>query len=146
MMLHPQRSNINFHVALKDQSTSIYQGVIKVDKKAQKTDSFQSNKNLLLGREAKADSIPKLEILADDVKCAHGATVGPVDKEQIFYLQSRGLTASESEELIVSGFFHKVLETCPITGAIEWIDTLIADKIYKRKSTNRIIANVRRPH
>jgi Fe-S cluster assembly protein SufD len=130
-------SNINFHVALKDQSTSIYQGIIKVDKKAQKTDSFQSNKNLLLGKDAKADSIPKLEILADDVKCAHGATVGPVDKEQIFYLQSRGLTASESEELIVSGFFHKVLETCPITGAIDWIDTLIADKIYKRSSTKQ---------
>ena len=84
------RSNINFRVVLKDSATSIYQGIIEVAKCAQRTDAFQSNKNLLLGSHARADSIPKLEILADDVKCSHGATVGPVDREQIFYLMSRG--------------------------------------------------------
>jgi Fe-S cluster assembly protein SufD len=126
------RSNINFRVALKDQSTSIYQGIIKVEKVAQKTDAFQSNKNLLLGKDAKADSIPKLEILADDVKCSHGATIGPVDREQIFYLMSRGLPAPEAEELIVGGFFRQILKTCTIPGAVEWIGTLIADKIQGR--------------
>ncbi len=126
------RSNIDFKVALKDQSTSIYQGIIKVDKVAQKTDAYQSNKNLLLGQEAKADSIPKLEILADDVKCSHGATVGPVDKEQLFYLMSRGLSASQAEELIVGGFFGQVLEKCTISGAGAWIDALIVDKIYNK--------------
>ncbi len=126
------RSNINFRVALKDQSTSIYQGIIKVAKAAQKTDAYQSNKNLLLGHDAKADSIPKLEILADDVKCSHGATIGPVDREQIFYLMSRGLSAPEAEELIVGGFFKQILETCKIPGAIDWIGTLIADKIQGR--------------
>ncbi|MBZ0188082.1 MAG: SufD family Fe-S cluster assembly protein, partial [Candidatus Obscuribacterales bacterium] len=84
-------SNINFLVALKDRAVSAYQGNIMVARAAQKTNAFQSNKNLLLGEEAKADSIPKLEILADDVKCSHGATVGPVDKNQVFYLMSRGL-------------------------------------------------------
>ncbi len=73
------KSNVNFRVALKDRASSSYIGAVKVAKEAQKTDSYQSNKNLLLGAESKADSIPKLEILADDVKCSHGATVGPVD-------------------------------------------------------------------
>jgi Fe-S cluster assembly protein SufD len=124
------RSNINFKVVLKDQATSIYQGIIKVSPEGQKTDAFQSNKNLLLGTQAKADSIPKLEILADDVKCSHGATVGPVDREQIFYLMSRGLPAKEAEELIVGGFVRQVLESCEVPGAADWIESLISEKIH----------------
>jgi Fe-S cluster assembly protein SufD len=124
------RSNINFKVVLKDQATSIYQGIIKVSHEGQKTDAFQSNKNLLLGTSAKADSIPKLEILADDVKCSHGATVGPVDREQIFYLMSRGLPAKEAEELIVGGFVRQVLESCEVPGAADWIESLISEKIH----------------
>jgi len=124
-------SNINFRVALKDSAASIYQGIVKVDKIAQRTNAFQSNKNLLLGSEARADSIPKLEILADDVKCSHGATVGPVDKEQLFYLQSRGLSLKESEELIVTGFFAQVLNTITIKGVADWINALAAEKIHQ---------------
>lgn len=124
-------SNINFRVALKDTASSIYQGIVKVDKIAQRTNAFQSNKNLLLGTEARADSIPKLEILADDVKCSHGATVGPVDKEQLFYLTCRGLTAPEAEELIVRGFFAQILDDIKITGAAEWVGELVADKIHR---------------
>jgi Fe-S cluster assembly protein SufD len=127
---HSTRSNINFKVVLKDQATSIYQGIIKVSHEGQKTDAFQSNKNLLLGTSAKADSIPKLEILADDVKCSHGATVGPVDREQIFYLMSRGLPAKEAEELIVGGFVRQVLESCEVPGAADWIESLISEKIH----------------
>lgn len=127
-------SNIVFRVALKDESTSIYQGIIKVEKIAQRTDSYQSNKNLLLGTEARADSIPKLEILADDVKCSHGATVGPVDKEQLFYLNSRGLTLIQAEEMIVTGFFQQVLDTIPITGVAQWMSKLVADKIRGTKA------------
>jgi Fe-S cluster assembly protein SufD len=122
-------SNINFRVALKDESASIYQGIIRVAKVAQRTDAYQSNKNLLIGSGARAESIPKLEILADDVKCSHGATVGPVDREQIFYLMSRGLNAQEAEELVVIGFFRKVLEDCTIDGVSEWIGDLVASKI-----------------
>jgi Fe-S cluster assembly protein SufD len=123
------KSNINFRVALKDSASSVYLGTIKVAKVAQKTDSFQSNKNLLLGSDAKADSIPKLEILADDVKCSHGATVGPVDKEQIFYLQSRGLTEPEAEELVVTGFFKQIFDTCALPGAADYISELLANKM-----------------
>lgn len=122
-------SNINFRVALKDQAASVYQGIIRVAKVAQRTDAFQSNKNLLLGTQARADSIPKLEILADDVKCSHGATVGPVDRDQIFYLMSRGLTRTEAEELVVNGFFRQIVEAAPIVGIGEWISELVAAKI-----------------
>lgn len=123
-------SHINFRVALKDRAVSAYQGNIKVANAAQRTDAFQSNKNLLLGKDAQADSIPRLEILADDVKCSHGATVGPVDKNQVFYLMTRGLDEKTAEELVVSGFFNTVLETCPIEGARDWIEVLISEKIH----------------
>jgi Fe-S cluster assembly protein SufD len=122
-------SNINFRTALKDSATSVYQGIIRVPKVAQRTNAYQSNKNLLLGGEAKADSIPKLEILADDVKCSHGATVGPVDQEQIFYLMSRGLTRTESEELIVQGFFKTVLDQFGQTVAAEWVGNAVTQRI-----------------
>lgn len=124
-------SNINFRVALKDTSSSVYQGIVKVDKIAQRTNAFQSNKNLLLGTEARADSIPRLEILADDVKCSHGATVGPVDKEQLFYLNCRGLNTKEAEELIVRGFFVQILDGISIKGAADWVGDLVAEKIYR---------------
>jgi Fe-S cluster assembly protein SufD len=129
------RSSIDFRVALKDEAQSIYHGNIQVSKSAQKTDAFQSNKNLLLGEKAHADSIPKLEILADDVKCSHGATVGPVDRKQVFYLMSRGLSESQAEELIVNGFFHQVVADCPIAGIADWLDSLVAKKIRTGSNT-----------
>jgi Fe-S cluster assembly protein SufD len=123
-------SNINFRVALKNQSSSVYQGIVRVDKIAQRTNAFQSNKNLLLDSDAKADSIPKLEILADDVKCSHGATVGPVDREQIFYLMSRGLSEKQAEELVVLGFFRQVVELFSMEEAQSWLSELVATKIH----------------
>jgi Fe-S cluster assembly protein SufD len=124
-------SNINFRVALKDNAASVYQGIIKVDKIAQRTAAYQSNKNLLLSADAKADSIPKLEILADDVKCSHGATVGPVDREQLFYLRSRGLTPVEAEELVVTGFYRQVLEQFPVASVVDWLMGVVSQKIYR---------------
>jgi Fe-S cluster assembly protein SufD len=123
-------SDINFRVALKDSSTSMYRGTIYIDKVAQRTEAYQSNKNLLLGNGAKADSIPKLEILADDVKCSHGATVGPIDQDQVFYLNSRGLPLTEAEELIVAGFFNKVVEQFPLGEIKDFVAGAISDKIH----------------
>jgi Fe-S cluster assembly protein SufD len=122
-------SNINFRVALADAATSVYQGTIRVDKVAQRTDAYQSNKNLLLGRESRADSMPKLEILADDVKCSHGATVGPLDAEQVFYLMSRGLSAAEARELIVMGFFTQVLDVLPGVALVGWLRDVLGRKM-----------------
>lgn len=123
------KSNIIFRTALKDKSSSIYQGIVRVAKVAQRTDAYQSNKNLLLDGTATADSIPKLEILADDVKCAHGATVGPVDREQIFYLMSRGITRQVAEQLIVLGFFRQTLERFPYQEALSWLSEAVTRKI-----------------
>ncbi|MBX9572194.1 MAG: Fe-S cluster assembly protein SufD [Candidatus Obscuribacterales bacterium] len=123
------KSDIIFRTALKDKSSSIYQGIVRVAKVAQRTDAYQSNKNLLLDGTATADSIPKLEILADDVKCAHGATVGPVDREQIFYLMTRGISEKMAEQLIVLGFFRQTLERFPNKDALSWLSEAVTRKI-----------------
>ncbi|MBY0359061.1 MAG: Fe-S cluster assembly protein SufD [Candidatus Obscuribacterales bacterium] len=134
------KSDINFRVALKDSSASTYQGIVRVAKVAQRTDAYQSNKNLLLSAKAKADSIPKLEILADDVKCAHGATVGPVDREQIFYLMSRGLNETVAEELIVLGFFRQVLEKFNFPYAVNWLGEEVSRKILGANDSENVAA------
>jgi Fe-S cluster assembly protein SufD len=103
-------SDFAFKGALRDESRTVWRGMIRVEKDAQKTNAYQENRNLLLSPKAHADSIPGLEILANDVRCTHGATVGQVDREQLFYLMARGLTRAEAERLIVRGFFSDVLD------------------------------------
>jgi Fe-S cluster assembly protein SufD len=103
-------SDFAFKGALRDTATAVWRGMIRVERDAQKTNAYQENRNLLLSPKAHADSIPGLEILANDVRCTHGATVGQVDREQLFYLMARGLTRAEAERLIVRGFFSDVLD------------------------------------
>ena len=103
-------SDFAFKGALRDHATTVWRGMIRVEQEAQRTNAYQENRNLLLSSDAHADSIPGLEILANDVRCTHGATLGQVDREQLFYLMSRGLSRSEAERLIVRGFFQDVLD------------------------------------
>src|SRR5262245_52367858 len=103
-------SDFAFKGALRDTATAVWRGMIRVEKDAQKTNAYQENRNLLLSPHAHADSIPGLEILANDVRCTHGATLGQVDREQLFYLMARGLSRGEAERLIVRGFFQDVLD------------------------------------
>jgi Fe-S cluster assembly protein SufD len=103
-------SDFAFKGALRDHATTVWRGMIRVEHEAQKTNAYQENRNLLLSKDAHADSIPGLEILANDVRCTHGATLGQVDREQLFYLMSRGLSRAEAERLIVRGFFQDVLD------------------------------------
>ena len=107
-------SDLLYKSALKDRSKSIYTGMIRIRKGAQKSDAYQANRNLLLSEGAKADSIPMLEIEADDVRCTHGVATGPVDEEQAYYLMSRGMSPAEAERLIVEGFFEQVLQRIPL--------------------------------
>jgi Fe-S cluster assembly protein SufD len=102
-------SNLLYKNALLDQARTIFSGLIIVDPDAQKTDAYQSNRNLMLSDEAEANSLPGLEIQANDVRCTHGATSGHVDAEQMFYLESRGIPAVVARELLVFGFFEEVL-------------------------------------
>jgi Fe-S cluster assembly protein SufD len=104
------RSDLLFKSALDDTAHSIYTGVIIIKKGAQRSDAYQANRNLLLHEGARADTEPMLEIEADDVRCTHGATVGPIDAEQLFYLASRGLDRGAASRLIVEGFFQDVLD------------------------------------
>ena len=106
-------SDLLFKGALRGRARMIYQGLIKVHKNAQRSDAYQANRNLILSDKARADSIPSLEIEANDVRCTHGATVGQVDEEQIFYLMARGLDRGEAERLIIDGFFEPVLARIP---------------------------------
>ena len=103
-------SDFAFKGALRDQATTVWRGMIRVEQEAQKTNAYQENRNLLLSPKAHADAIPGLEILANDVRCTHGATLGQVDREQLFYLMARGLPRSDAERLIVRGFFQDVLD------------------------------------
>ncbi len=109
-------SDLLFKGALTDESRSVWQGMIYVAPGAFKTDGYQANRNLILSKKARADSIPGLEILADDVRCTHGATVGKVDKDQSFYLQSRGIPEPEAEKIIVEGFFDPIMQRIPFEG------------------------------
>jgi Fe-S cluster assembly protein SufD len=103
-------SDLYYKGALKGRSSAVYSGLIHIAKEAQKVDSSQANRNLILSDEAKADSIPLLEIEANDVRCSHAVSVGPPDEDQRFYLESRGLDHDEAEQLIVKGFFQEVLD------------------------------------
>ena len=109
-------SDLLFKGALKGHSRSVWHGMIYVAPGAQKTDGYQANRNLILSPDARADSIPGLEILTDDVRCTHGATVGKLEQEPLFYLKSRGIPEREAERLIVEGFFDPIMQRIPFEG------------------------------
>jgi Fe-S cluster assembly protein SufD len=122
-------SDLLFKGALKDHSRSVWQGMIYVAPGAQKTDGYQANRNLVLSPKARADSIPGLEILADDVRCTHGATVGKIDADQVFYLLSRGIPYADAERLIVEGFFDPIRQRIPFEGVRQRFQQAIVDKM-----------------
>jgi Fe-S cluster assembly protein SufD len=122
-------SDLLFKGALKGKSRSVWQGMIYVAPGAQKTDGYQANRNLVLSEEARADSIPGLEILADDVRCTHGATVGKLEKEPLFYLKSRGIPQAEAERLVVEGFFDPIMQRIPFEGVRERFQQAIMNKM-----------------
>jgi Fe-S cluster assembly protein SufD len=122
-------SDLLFKGALKDRSRSVWQGMIYVAPGAQKTDGYQANRNLVLSKQARADSIPGLEIMADDVRCTHGATVGKIDEELVFYLRSRGIPYSEAERIIVEGFFDPIMQRIAFEGVRARFQQAILDKM-----------------
>ncbi|MBI4041576.1 MAG: Fe-S cluster assembly protein SufD [Deltaproteobacteria bacterium] len=107
------QSDLLFKSVLKDEAQANYQGVIEIPKVAQHSEAFQANRNLLLSEHAKARSIPKLEIIADDVQCKHAATMSTLDAEEAFYLESRGLSPNDAEQIMTEGFFEQVLTKIP---------------------------------
>ena len=122
-------SDFAFKGALRDEATAVWRGMIRVEKDAQKTNAYQENRNLMLSEKAHADSIPGLEILANDVRCTHGATLGQVDREQLFYLMARGLSRAEAERLIVRGFFQDILDRIELEPVRETLGEALEARI-----------------
>jgi Fe-S cluster assembly protein SufD len=122
-------SDLLFKGALDDHGRSVYQGMIRVHHGAQKTDAYQKNDNLLLSDHARADSVPGLEIEADDVRCTHGATSAKVPEEYVFYLMARGLSRKTAQRMIVQGFFEEVLNRVPVPGVRDKLEAEIAHRV-----------------
>ncbi|MDG2113464.1 MAG: Fe-S cluster assembly protein SufD, partial [Actinomycetota bacterium] len=120
-------SNLLFKGVLDDQSRAIYTGMIRIEPDAGDVVAFQTNRNLKLSEDAWAESVPNLEIENNDVKCSHASTVGPVDADQRFYLESRGVPTEIAEALVVRGFFSEVLETLPVSAIGEATSERIAE-------------------
>ncbi len=122
-------SDFLYKSALQDNSRTVWRGMIEVDKVAQRTDGYQRNDNLILSDQARADSIPGLEIEADDVRCTHGSTSGRVDEELIFYAQCRGFTRKEAVRAVVTGFFQQVFDRITIESVREALALAIARRV-----------------
>ncbi|MDX1567475.1 MAG: Fe-S cluster assembly protein SufD [Longimicrobiales bacterium] len=122
-------SDLLYKGALDGKSRAVFRGIIRVHEGAQQTDAYQTNRNLLLSDEARADSLPNLEIEADDVRCSHGATVGQLDQDAIFYLMSRGMSRPAAERLVVLGFLGEVLRRLPLGGVVEKVTRIIEEKL-----------------
>jgi Fe-S cluster assembly protein SufD len=122
-------SDFAFKGALRDRATAVWRGMIRVERDAQKTNAYQENRNLMLSPQTHAVPIPGLEILANDVRCTHGATVGQVDREQLFYLMARGLPRAEAERLIVRGFFTDVLDRVELQPVREALGAALEARI-----------------
>jgi len=125
-------SNLDFRVVLKDKAKSAYTGLIRIEKDAANCEAYQENRNLLLNPGTKAESIPELEILTDQVQCSHGATMGPVDPEMIFYLKSRGIEESLAVRLIIEGFFESTMAKIP-----ESFREIMTEELFKRLGADK---------
>jgi Fe-S cluster assembly protein SufD len=130
-------SDLLYKAGLKDRSRVVWKGMIRVEKEAQRTDAYQKNDNLVLSESARADSIPGLEIEANDVRCTHGATAGRVDEDMIFYARSRGLPRETAIRLIVEGFFANVYDRITLEPVRETLRQAVAAKLHSSPERDR---------
>ncbi|MBI0445768.1 Fe-S cluster assembly protein SufD [Deinococcus sp. DB0503] len=112
-----------------DQSVGVFSGMIKVDLGAQKTDAYQKHRTLMLSSKAQNYSVPQLEINANDVRCSHGSTTGPVNQEALFFLRSRGIRKELAEKMLVTAFLEDVLSRVPLGSVVKYIEGIIAEKV-----------------
>jgi len=131
------RSDLLFKGAVEDEARSVYSGLIRIRHGAQGANAFQTNRNLVLTEGAEAMSVPNLEIEADDVRCSHASTVGPIDDDQLYYLATRGIPPSEAERLIVLGFFDDVFERLPLPSLVAPLRRSVVEKIEHRDAIAR---------
>ncbi len=133
-------SDLLYKVALLGSARSVFAGLIRVHPGAQKTNAFQSNRNLLLSPDARADSKPELEIMANDLRCTHGSAVSRLEEQHLFYLQTRGLTRQQAVHMIVEGFFSEVLDRLPLERVRLWLEQKVAEKMGAQAPLGRVAA------
>ncbi len=132
------RSDMFLKGAVEDDALSVFTGLIRIEETGQKTEAFQTNRNLILSSGAAAQSVPNLEILANDVMCGHGSTVGPLDEDQRYYLMSRGLTPERADRLQVRGFFEEVVQQIPDESIAGWVRERINGKYVAAQLEGRV--------
>jgi Fe-S cluster assembly protein SufD len=121
-------SDVFLKGAVEDDAESVFTGLLRIEKDAARTSTFETNRNLVLSENAKAQSVPNLEILCNDVICGHASSVGPLEPEYLYYLQSRGLSRQRAERLLIRGFFQEVVDRLPIPG----LEQPLADEVFRR--------------
>lgn len=131
-------SDVFLKGAVEDDAQSVFTGLLRIEKDAQKTSTFETNRNLVLSENAKAHSVPNLEILCDDVICGHGSSVGPLEQEHLYYLQSRGLGKERAERLLIKGFFREVIERMPIGGLEEPVSAEVFRRFVEAQEEGRV--------
>jgi Fe-S cluster assembly protein SufD len=121
-------SDVFLKGAVEDDAQSVFTGLLRIEKDATRTSTFETNRNLVLSENAKAQSVPNLEILCNDVICGHASSVGPLEREHLYYLQSRGLTRERAERLLIRGFFQEVIDRLPIEG----LEAPVSEEVFRR--------------
>ena len=121
-------SDVFLKGAVEDDAQSVFTGLLRIEKDAVRTSTFETNRNLVLSENAKAQSVPNLEILCNDVMCGHASSVGPLEPEHLYYLRSRGLTRERAERLLIRGFFQEVIDRLPIEG----LEEPVSDEVFRR--------------
>lgn len=124
-------SDVFLKGAVEDDAQSVFTGLLRIEKDAVRTSTFETNRNLVLSENAKAHSVPNLEILCNDVICGHASSVGPLEQDYLYYLQSRGLHRERAERLLIRGFFQEVVDRLPIEG----VEGPVADEVFRRFTT-----------
>jgi Fe-S cluster assembly protein SufD len=122
-------SNELYKGIMDESATGVFNGKIFVRQDAQKTNAYQSNKNILLGNKSSANTKPQLEIFADDVKCSHGCTIGKLDKDALFYLKARGISAENAQALLLHAFAVDILNQIKNKEIRTYVESLISERL-----------------
>lgn len=142
MVIHHKGKNTSSDVFLKgaveDEAQSVFTGLLKIDKGAERSSAFETNRNLVLSEGAKAHSVPNLEIECDDVICGHGSSVGPLETDHLYYLRSRGLSTERAERLMMKGFFNEVIERLPVAGLAEPVREELFGRFIQAQDEGRV--------
>lgn len=131
-------SDVFLKGALEDNAQSVFTGLLRIEKEAEKTSTFETNRNLVLSENAKAHSVPNLEILCNDVICGHASSVGPLERDHLYYLKSRGLRQERAERLLIRGFFTDAIDRLPIEGIAEPVSEEVFQRFIKAQAEGRV--------